>query len=103
MAAIVLPLRDAGGATLLAVRLVPDAGKAGLRGCNEWRGALSVAVSEPASRGRANAALLTLLEHELGLEAGSAELVRGHHSRSKQVRLPLTRDEAAERLAEALR
>ena len=103
MAATALPLREQGAATLLAVRLMPSAREAGLCGCEEWRGALAVAVSTPASSGRANRALLALLERELGLEPGSAELLRGHRSRSKQVRLPLALDEAAPRLVGALR
>ena len=102
MAAVAQLLREAGDATLLTVRLVTGGRKPGLRGYDEWRGALLVAVSEPASRGRANTALLALLERELRLGSGSAELVRGRHSRSKQVRLPLTRDEAGNRLTEAL-
>jgi len=63
---------------------------------------LAVAVRESASGGQANAALLTLLERELGLEAGSIELAHGHRSRSKQVRLPLAYKQAAERLMGAL-
>ena len=43
-------------------------------------------------------ACIALLERELALESGSAELVRGHRSRSKQVRLPLERDELLARL-----
>ena len=86
------------GGTLLTLRVAPGASRDALGEFGEWCGALAVRVSAPASSGRANAALLALLERELALESGSAELVRGHRSRSKQVRLPLERDELLARL-----
>lgn len=73
--------------TLLALRVAPGASRDALGEFGEWRGALAVRV----------------LERELRLEPGSAELLRGLRSRSKQVRLPLPYDEATNRLAGALR
>ena len=73
--------------TLLTLRVAPGASRDALGEFGEWRGALAVRV----------------LERELRLEPGSAELLRGHRSRSKQVRLPLPYDEATNRLAGALR
>ena len=49
MAAGAQLLREAGDATRLTVRLITGVRKPGLRGYDEWRGALLVAVSEPAS------------------------------------------------------
>ena len=89
--------------TLLTLRVAPGASRDALGEFDEWRGALAVRVSTPASSGRANRALLRLLERELRLEPGSAELLRGLRSRSKQVRLPLPYDEATNRLVGALR
>ncbi|MAH17223.1 MAG: hypothetical protein CL960_01810 [Euryarchaeota archaeon] len=86
------------GGTLLTLRVVPGASRDALGEFDEWRGAFTVAVSAPAHSGRANVALLALLEHELELEPGSAELLRGHRSRSKQVAIPLERDALLARL-----
>ena len=67
---------------LLSVRAQPGARKEGIKGAHG--GALKVAVTAPADRGRANQALIEVLCQALGLKASQVELLSGHTSRQKR-------------------
>ena len=92
---------DGDSAKTLAVRAQPGARRVGVAGT--WNGHLKLAVSAPADQGRANEAILALVAAKLfGLRPSAVELVRGHSSRQKQVRLLLPPDVGRRRLAALL-
>jgi uncharacterized protein (TIGR00251 family) len=67
---------------LLPVRDQPGASKNGIRG--EQDGALKVAVTQIAEKGKANAALIDALAKGLNLKRSQIELVSGETQRAKQ-------------------
>jgi uncharacterized protein (TIGR00251 family) len=67
---------------VLAVRAQPGARRNGVVG--EQNGALKVAVTAPADRGRANQALAEVLAEALGLKKSQVELIGGPASRDKR-------------------
>src|SRR5260370_42096496 len=67
---------------VLSVRAQPGARKEGIKG--EHDGALKVAVTAPADRGRANQALIEVLSEALGLKQSHIELLSGQSSRQKR-------------------
>jgi len=81
---------------LLPVRVKPRAHKNGLDGQRE--GALVVAVTAAPVEGSANAAVLEALSGVLHCPKSVLEIVRGHKSRDKIVRVALGRDELLRRL-----
>lgn len=68
--------------SLLAVKAQPGSRASGLRG--ERAGALCVAVTEVAEKGKANEAIVAVLARELGLRRSQIELVRGQTSAAKR-------------------
>jgi uncharacterized protein (TIGR00251 family) len=66
----------------VAVRAQPGARKNGIVG--EQNGALKVAVTAPADRGRANEALVEVLADALGLKKSQIILLGGATSRNKR-------------------
>ncbi|HEX4146341.1 MAG TPA: DUF167 domain-containing protein [Pirellulales bacterium] len=68
--------------SLLAVKAQPGSRASGLRG--QRAGALCVAVTEVAERGKANAAVVAVLARELAVRRGQIELVRGQTSAAKR-------------------
>ncbi|HEX7312347.1 MAG TPA: DUF167 domain-containing protein [Pyrinomonadaceae bacterium] len=76
--------REEGGALVFAVRVVPRASKTAAAG--EHDGALKVRVAAPPVEGAANEELTRFLAKQLGVSAGSVEIVGGHASKSKVVR-----------------
>ena len=68
--------------SLLAVRAQPGARKNAVVG--EHGSALKIAVTAPPEDGRANDALIVLLQQWLGLTRSQVELANGRRSRSKQ-------------------
>jgi uncharacterized protein (TIGR00251 family) len=67
---------------ILPVHAQPGAKKSRLVG--EHGGALKVAVTARASDGRANQALVEILQEALALARGQIELLSGHTSRQKR-------------------
>lgn len=68
--------------TVLPVRAQPGARRNAILG--EHDGALRVAVTAAADKGRANAALVELLSKTFGIAKSSVELVSGPTSRQKR-------------------
>ena len=48
---------------------------------------LRIRVTAPPARGEANRALIKFLAHELGIKSRDVEILAGHTSRSKRIRI----------------
>jgi uncharacterized protein YggU (UPF0235/DUF167 family) len=72
-------------ATRLEVRVTPRARRTGVAGRHGegWK----LSVTAPPDRGRANAAVVTLLAGELGVSSASVRVVAGHTARTKLVEI----------------
>lgn len=85
-----------GDGTRLRVRVRPRARRTGILGPHG--GALKIAVSAPAERGKANRATSELLASVLGIPASSVVVVAGESSPDKTIRIALGPAEVAVRL-----
>ena len=74
-----------GRAISFAVRVVPRASRSEVAG--EHGGALRVRVAAPPVEGAANEELTRTLARALGVPARAVEIVSGHHSKLKRVRV----------------
>ena len=87
---------------VLAVRAQPGARTSGLRG--EHNGALKIAVTQVAEKGKANEALIEVLSESLHLKRSQVELLAGSAQRDKRLLIRgLSRDDLAARIAAAVR
>ena len=77
--------REEDGALVFAVRVAPRASKTAAAGVHD--GALKVRVAAPPVEGAANEELARFLARTLGVPARSVEIVSGHASKSKVVRV----------------
>lgn len=73
------------GALEFALRVIPGAGSSVIVGAHG--GALKVRVSAAPEKGKANKAVINLLEKSLGIKRGAASIVSGETSKDKRVRL----------------
>lgn len=86
---------------LLPVRAQAGASASGLRG--EYRGALKVAVTQVAEKGKANKAISDVLARGLLLKSSQVELVSGGTRADKKFLIrSATKQEVAERIEAAL-
>jgi len=86
---------------LLPVRAQAGSRRSGLRG--EQNGALKVAVTQVAEKGKANKAIIATLSRELGLRRSVIQLLNGKTSSNKKfVVLGVTPDQLARRIQAAL-
>lgn len=100
MRADVTIAESAGGAQF-AVRVTPRAGRSGVNGVRD--GALLVRLAAPPVEGAANEALVALLADRLDYPKRTIEIVAGHRSRDKRVRIAGARpDDLAARLSAIL-
>lgn len=76
-------IRDAGDRVLVAVRVLPGAGRDGVAGVHGDE--LRVRVSAPPVDGRANESVCTLLARLCGVRPAAVVVERGARSRSKVV------------------
>ena len=67
------------------VRVVPRSSRSEIVGLHD--GALKVKLNAPPVDGAANDELVKLLAKEFKVAAGAVEIVRGHASRSKRIRV----------------
>ena len=86
---------------LLPVRAQAGSRRSGLRG--EQNGALKVAVTQVAEKGKANKAIIATLSRELGLRRSVIQLLNGKTSSNKKfVVLGVTPDQLARRIQAAI-
>ena len=86
---------------LLPVRAQAGSRRSELRG--EQNGALKVAVTQVAEKGKANKAIIATLSRELGLRRSAIQLLNGETSSNKKfVVLGVTPDQLARRIQAAL-
>ena len=76
---------EGGGALSFKVRVVPRASKSAIVGVHD--GALKVRVAAPPVEGAANEELTRLLARAFGVPARGVEIVGGHASKTKLVRV----------------
>jgi uncharacterized protein (TIGR00251 family) len=76
--------------TILKVYLQPRSSRNEIVG--PYRDGMKVRVTAAPVEGRANEALLRLLAKEFGVTPSSLEIVRGHRSREKIIRIPASLD-----------
>lgn len=76
---------EAGGAVAFKVRVVPRASKSSVVGHHD--GALKVRVAAPPVEGAANEELTRLLARAFGVPTRDVEIVGGHASKTKLVRV----------------
>jgi uncharacterized protein len=74
-----------GGALVFTVRVVPRASKSEVVG--EHGGDLKVRISSPPVDGAANTELIKLLSKQLGVSKSHVEILSGHSSKTKQLRI----------------
>ena len=89
------------GGVLLQLSVMPNAKLTEVDGLHD--GALRVRLAAPPIDGRANEALVAWLAKSLGVPKRSVEVLRGESGRRKQVAIAVTRDVAAQWLAEVLK
>ena len=77
--------REEGGALVFAVRVAPRASKTAAAGVHD--GALKVRIAAPPVDGAANEELARFLSKAFGVPARSIEIVSGHASKTKVVRV----------------
>lgn len=83
---------------LIRVRTLPGARKSEIRG--EQDGAIKVAVTQVAEKGKANKAVIGLLSKSLGISKTQFELVSGATNKNKRVLITnVTAAELRERIA----
>lgn len=78
---------------ILTVHVKPRAKKASIEWLDE--DTLCVSVNAPAEKGRANMAVIEAIAGKFKIKKSAVEIIRGHTTRIKQVRLslPLTTDD----------
>ena len=76
--------KTATGATF-RVRVQPGASKNEITGVQE--DALKIKINAPAVKGKANRALIDFLAEKLGVKKSEIEIVSGHTSRIKKIRV----------------
>ena len=70
---------------ILKVYLQPKSSKNEVVG--PYRDGIKVKVTTPPTEGKANEALIRLLAKELGISPYCIEMIRGHHSREKTLKI----------------
>jgi len=93
-----LELTEVEGGTRLRLRV--KAGASANRIVGAHGGALKLGVTAPPEKGKANKAVLQLLGETLRLAPSSIELLSGHTSQDKIVRIPLPPSTITARLRE---
>ena len=71
--------------TILKVYLQPKSSKNEIVG--SYRDGIKVKVTAPPTEGKANEALIKFLSKEFKISASSIEILKGHHSREKIIRI----------------
>ena len=80
-------LREDADAVVLAVAVQPASKRIGIEGIDVWRGRLQIAVKAIPQKGAANEAVCELLSETFGIPLVFVEIISGHRSRQKSVKL----------------
>ncbi len=80
-----LQYTESGETITFTVRVVPRASRSCVAGCAE--GALRVRIAAPPVDGAANEELMRFLARALGVPTRAVEIIGGHTSKNKRVRL----------------
>ena len=75
------------GHILVDIEVQPESKKSGITGFNDWRNRLSISVSAQAKDGKANQAVMHVLSKIFELDKSAIEIVSGHTSRMKKVKI----------------
>lgn len=70
---------------IIIVRIQPGAGKTGIVGRHDE--AIKIRVAAPPEKGKANAALIEFVAQRLSISRDAVEILRGHTSRNKVLRI----------------
>jgi uncharacterized protein len=81
----VLQCSESSDAVIFTVRVVPRASRSELAG--EHDGALKIRVAAPPVDGAANEELVRFLARKLGVAVRNVEIIGGHASKTKRVRV----------------
>jgi uncharacterized protein (TIGR00251 family) len=71
--------------TLLKIYLQPKSSKNEIVG--SYRDGIKVKVTAPPIEGKANDALIRFLAKEIGISSSCIEIIKGHHSREKTLKI----------------
>ncbi|MEP6903679.1 MAG: DUF167 domain-containing protein [Actinomycetota bacterium] len=80
-----IQLTEKDGSITFAVRVLPKSSRSEIVG--EINGALKIKLNAPPVDGAANAELIKLLAKRLGVAKSAVEILSGHASRQKQIRV----------------
>lgn len=75
------------GRILIDIEVQPASKRTEVSGFNDWRNRLRIAVTEQAKDGQANRAVVQVLSKLFELESSSIEIIQGHTSRMKSVKI----------------
>ena len=75
------------GHILIDIEVQPESKRTGITGFNDWRNRLSISVSAQAKEGKANQAVMHVLSKIFELDKSSIEIVSGHTSRMKKIKI----------------
>jgi uncharacterized protein (TIGR00251 family) len=81
----VIQFTEKGDGLIFNVRVVPQASKSEIVG--EFGGALKVRIASPPVDGAANVELIKVLSKKFGVAKSAVEILSGHASKQKQVRV----------------
>ncbi|MBI4719307.1 MAG: DUF167 domain-containing protein [Planctomycetes bacterium] len=93
-----LDLRADDGGVIIAVKVVPGASATRLAG--RWENRAKITVAAPAEKGKANEALAAFLAKLLGVRKRDVEVIAGHTTPLKSVRVTGISVEAARQTLE---
>tara|TARA_B110000438_G_C15813584_1_gene650857 strand:- start:3253 stop:3573 length:321 start_codon:yes stop_codon:yes gene_type:complete len=80
-------LREELDAVILAVAVQPGSKRISIEGIDVWRGRLQIAVKAIPQKGAANEAVCELLSETFGIPLVFVDIIAGHRSRQKSVKL----------------
>ena len=94
-------LLEEASSVILAVTVKPASKRNRVEGIDVWRGRLQVAIRTPPVKGEANEKVTTLLAEKFSVSPENIEIISGHRSRQKSVRLCQTNLSEIEPILEA--
>ena len=95
-------LREEASSVILAVTVKPASKRNRVEAIDVWRGRLQVAIRKPPVKGEANEKVIALLAEKFSIASENIEIITGHRSRQKSVRLVQTKLSKIEPILEEL-